>query len=59
MPKKCLHQKPQDLGETQWGMAVAVVEWCPECGAQRKKMTDWEYRTGRWILPKREAKEKC
>ena len=50
---RCMHRHVKELGETQWGLAQALVEWCIDCGAQRLRMTSWQYRSSRWVLPKR------
>jgi ssDNA-binding Zn-finger/Zn-ribbon topoisomerase 1 len=49
---KCKHEKAKEVGETQEGLGNIILEWCPQCGALKRTMTNWKYTKGRWKLPK-------
>jgi hypothetical protein len=52
---KCSHKDAKEVGETHEGHGHIIVEWCPQCGALKKTMTNWKYTKGRWKLPKERA----
>lgn len=54
--KKCSHLKRVEVGTTQEGIGEVIVEWCPNCGAIKRTMINWEYTDYPWRFPKRLAK---
>jgi hypothetical protein len=47
----CTHEKAETIGVTDWGLAHTNIEWCPRCGAWRRRMLNWAYQVGEWNLP--------
>jgi hypothetical protein len=53
--RRCLHRRPLDVGRSYEGMGDIVVEWCPECGALKRTMVNWEYKDYPWERPTRQG----
>jgi len=47
----CSHSKKRVVGKTVIGMGSVTVYWCPECGALKKTMTNWENKDYPWEIP--------
>ncbi len=50
--KRCLHSKREEIGQTSEGLGTVLLYWCPDCGALKRTMTNWEYRNYSWQIPK-------
>jgi len=48
---RCSHSKKKVVGNTVIGMGSVTVYWCPECGALKKTMTNWENKDYPWEIP--------
>ena len=47
----CSHIRARDIGESAEGMGRILVEWCPDCGAIKRTMTNWKFTQYGWETP--------
>jgi len=52
-PKKpCEHKHREHVGLSGEGAGTIDVEWCPDCGALKRTMTNWKYTDYPWRHPR-------
>ena len=54
---KCKHKNATEVGQTHKDHGHIIVKWCPECGALKRTMTNWQYTDYPWQSPKKIEKK--
>lgn len=49
--KTCDHDNAIDVGVSSENIGRISVDWCPDCGALKRTMTNWAYTDYEWQLP--------
>lgn len=48
----CSHANRREVGVTREGAGTVLVDWCPDCGALKRTMTNWRYTNHPWEMPR-------